>query len=518
MKCRVFAAEVDVGWRPASCGRSFPFTLAGDYSRSHTARWIMPRRIPGVYFTIDRETETMRGLRFLSTAAGWVLMCWAAVACADRPRLIVTTDIGGDPDDSQSMVRLLVHANEFDIELLVASASGTPGELKKNIVRPDLIRERVEAYARVYPMLRKHDPGFPDPAMLLKRIAAGNPNRGVQNLGEGCDTEASRRIIEIVDRDDPRPVNIAIWGGSTDLAQALWRVRHDRSAEELAAFLAKIRVHDIAHQDTTGEWINREFPSLFYILSRAPKGRDKREAVFRGMYLGGDMELTSLAWIDRHVRNDHGPLGALYPPKTWTAPNPHGALKEGDTPSWFYFLPVGLSDPEHPDWGCWGGRFRPSETNPRLWIDAQDRVGETTSARATVWRWRPDFQNEFQARMDWCVQPPEACNHPPRAILEGDDGTAVLQRRVHAGEKVHLSAVGSRDPDGDRLEYRWWIYPEPSRYPKAAAVSIAQHDTEAEIDVPADAAGTTLHVVLEVRDDGRPPLVRYRRMILNITD
>ena len=98
----------------------------------------------------------------------------------------------------------------------------------------------------------------------------------------------------------------------------------------------------IGHQDDTGPWILEEFPDLFYILSKSPDGRDRREGAYRGMYLGGDESLTSLAWVDRHVRNDHGPLGALYPTSTWTAPNPHGTLKEGDTPSWFYFLPVGL--------------------------------------------------------------------------------------------------------------------------------------------------------------------------------
>ena len=32
------------------------------------------------------------------------------------PRLLVLTDIGDDPDDEQSLVRLLVYANKFDIE------------------------------------------------------------------------------------------------------------------------------------------------------------------------------------------------------------------------------------------------------------------------------------------------------------------------------------------------------------------------------------------------------------------
>ena len=50
------------------------------------------------------------------------------LAMADaRPRLLVLTDIGGDPDDMQSMRRLMLYSNEFRIEGLIASAAGTPG-------------------------------------------------------------------------------------------------------------------------------------------------------------------------------------------------------------------------------------------------------------------------------------------------------------------------------------------------------------------------------------------------------
>ena len=269
-----------------------------------------------------------------------------------KPRLLVLTDIGGDPDDQQSMIRLMVHANEFDNEGLIASASGTPGELKKDVVKPALIREIVEAYGKVRPNLVQHHPGFPEAKALLGRIKAGNPRRGVDNIGTGKDTDGSNWIISAADRADDRPLNIVIWGGSTELAQALWRVRNDRTPDQLKAFLGKLRVYAIGHQDNTGPWIIKEFPDLFYVLSKAPDGRDKREGGYRGMYLGGDESLTSRAWVDAHVRKDHGPLGALYPVTgLWTAPNPHATLKEGDTPSWFYFLSNGLGDPDRPQWG-----------------------------------------------------------------------------------------------------------------------------------------------------------------------
>src|SRR5262249_4120795 len=162
---------------------------------------------------------------------------------------------------------------------------------------------------------------------LLERVKAGNPKRGTDSVGAGHDTEGSDWIVAAADRDDDRPLNVVVWGGSTDLAQALWRVRKKRSAEQLKAFLGRLRVFDIDQQDSAGPWILDNFPDLFYVLSKAPKGHDKREGAYRGMYLGGDESLTSAKWLEAHVRQDHGPLGALYPGKTWTAPNANGALK-----------------------------------------------------------------------------------------------------------------------------------------------------------------------------------------------
>ena len=97
------------------------------------------------------------------------LLVFLAIATADphgtnaeKPRLIVLTDIGGDPDDTQSMVRLMLFSNEFTIEGLIASASGTPGELKRIITQPQRIKDVVNAYAKVRPNLLKHAEGYPD--------------------------------------------------------------------------------------------------------------------------------------------------------------------------------------------------------------------------------------------------------------------------------------------------------------------------------------------------------------------
>src|SRR5687767_6010840 len=153
---------------------------------------------------------------------------------AERPRLAVLTDIGGDPDDQQSMIRLMLYSNEFDLELLIATAAGTPGELKASITRPDLIRQIIDAYGEVLPNLRRHATGWPAAESLRARVISGNPLRGPKQIGTGHDTAASRALIERVDAGTPeRPLNITVWGGQTDLAQALWRV--DRKSQRLNA-------------------------------------------------------------------------------------------------------------------------------------------------------------------------------------------------------------------------------------------------------------------------------------------
>src|SRR5438270_9341904 len=98
----------------------------------------------------------------MRSAAAFLLLAMTLTARAgDRPRLCVLTDIGGDPDDQQSMVRLMVYANEFEIEGLIATAAGTPGELKEARTRPELIREIVAAYGQVRENLARHAAGWP---------------------------------------------------------------------------------------------------------------------------------------------------------------------------------------------------------------------------------------------------------------------------------------------------------------------------------------------------------------------
>ena len=175
------------------------------------------------------------------------VMAWDAVPGLgmEKTRVIVLSDIGiGDPDDEQSFVRFLVYANEFDIEGLIATASPGKG------VRAEAFRERINAYRKVLPNLRVHAEGYPDADTLLALITEGATERGMTSVGDGKSTEGSDAIVTIVDKPDPRPVWVTVWGAPTDLAQALWDVRESRPAAEVDRFVRKLRVYDISKLET----------------------------------------------------------------------------------------------------------------------------------------------------------------------------------------------------------------------------------------------------------------------------
>jgi hypothetical protein len=189
-------------------------------------------------------------------------------------------------------------------------------------------------------------------------------------------------------------------------------------------------------------------------------------------------------------------------------------MKEGDTPSWFYFLPHGLNDPAHPEWGGWGGRF--TRTEEGVYRDAHDTVGDTTDARATVWRWRPAFQADFQARLDWCLAQEYAkANHNPAAVLNGDRSRKVVELSAKPGEGMRLSAEGSKDPDGNGLRARWSIYREAGTHRGDVRLSDAE-GLATTLTAPDVTEARTVHVILELRDDGKPPLYAYRRAVVTV--
>jgi hypothetical protein len=457
-----------------------------------------------------------------------------SVSAIKKPRVFVLTDIENEPDDAMSMVRLLVYANNFDLEGLAATTSIH----QKKEVASWRIKEIVAAYGKVRDNLEQHEPGFPTANYLTSIITEGLPVYGMEAVGEGKDSPASELLIKTVDKEDDRPVWVTAWGGPNVLAQALWKVRQTRSTEEVQAFVAKIRVYTISDQDDSGPWMRKEFPNLHYIVSPGfSSGGGYHNATWSGISgdffharcAGADFSVVTNEWLDKNIRNK-GPLGEQYP--RWEY------LMEGDSPSFMSLISNGLSNPDHPEWGGWGGRyewytprFRQWHLYPEsrpIWTDAEDEVMGVDSRwhmgnHETIWRWRSAYQNDFAARMDWTIKEYEEANHPPIPVIA--HATHLVAKK---GDRVELSAKGSTDPDGDTLSYEWFYYKEAGTFPVSSAhsgqpVEIQNFDQpEAWFTVPVKrvaAPGTgTMHIILAVTDHGSPRLTRYQRVIVTIEE
>jgi hypothetical protein len=443
-----------------------------------------------------------------------------------KSRLFVLTDIANEPDDEGSLVRLLVHANEYDLEGIVVTTSLW---LRRG-PREDLVRRQIDAYAQVHPNLLLHAPDYPAPEQLRRVVATGQTEFGLAAVGDGKATGGSELLLASARRDDPRPLWVAVWGGSNTLAQALVDARRQLEPETLRALIDRLRVYAIADQDDSGPWLRREFPDLFYIVSPSPLNhREYHRGTWSGIsgdrrYRNGPMhrfELVDNPWLERNVIKGHGPLGALYPPFKF--------IMEGDTPSFLGLVRNGLAWDERPDYGGWAGRYAFYQCTGevrKIWTnneDSRDTVRAAdghlyTSDQATIWRWREAYQDEFAVRMDWCVRPHGAANHHPHAVVNGSAGRAVLRLKGRPGDQVTLDAAGSGDPDGDAIDFLWFHYPEAGgNLPVLPEIAFA-NPRASRVTFPLPAVKRThfAHFILEVCDGGAPPLRAYRRIIVEV--
>lgn len=424
----------------------------------------------------------------------------AQVATDDKQRLIVTTDLGGtDPDDVQSMIHLLVCSNVFDIEGLISSTVwiDNPDNSSK-------IGEIIDCYGAVLPHLKKQADGYPDLDYLKSIIKRGQEKSNMSGVGEGKDSPGSELIIAAVDKKgDDRPVWISAWGGMNTLAQALWKVQNTRTAKDVKKFVSKIRIYDVLGQDDAGAWIAKNFPGIVYI----------RNSKIYGW-------APSDEWTKENIQN-RMPLGSYYPNRIWAI--------EGDTPAFLYAYANGLNVPDHLDYGGWGGRFSTTKVSGICGMDFIVRSGKdetqydpyymngsSEEGIEAIKKWQNHIWNDFAARMLWATTDDySAVNHHPIAIVGKDNSLKCIYKKAKVGETLVFDASNSKDPDDNQLNYKWSVYEEPSTY--KGEITIEDADAaKCKVVIPSDASGKTIHVVLELTDNGTPALTAYRRIVIAI--
>lgn len=290
--------------------------------------------------------------KFLLT---FIVTIIALIAQTEKPRVLISTDIGGtDPDDNQSMTHLLMYSDMVDIEGLVSSTTFGNGD-KSEILR------MIDLYELDFPRLSAEYPGLATPNSL-RPLA----KQGVRSLaplkGYTTPTEGSNWIIECARRPDPRPLWVLVWGTLDDLAQAL----HD--APDIAQ---TIKVYFIGGPNkkwgvNSYAYIAENFPNLWMIENNSSYRGFISDAKNPDIYNVGyyDYAIAGAGNLGRDFKRYYG-----------------GVVKMGDSPSLFYVI---NGNPDNPSGSSWGGRFEPMHQSPRHTLTPQSGDNDSVNVYSVV--------------------------------------------------------------------------------------------------------------------------------------
>lgn len=443
----------------------------------------------------------------------------------DKPRIVVLTDIAPgniEPDDMESMIRLLVHSDLFEIEALIATSgwNNSGGDYPREWM--DSLLVCLSAYEKDLPNLMKRSGQtsflsleeeeksqkigyWPSSVYLRSRTMSGSQGLGFARIGSNNDSEGSDYIIRLLQENDNRPLWILAWGGANTLAQAVWKMQQQYGETQWKGMMEKLRVYTITDQDVGWGERNNHLISSHYWL-RKECGKSLRFIWDESAWLTQN-EIGSKNWNEyaKHIQG-HGHLGRIYPKNKWGV--------EGDTPSFLHVMPMGLNDPSVFDHVGWGGFFQwglsaDGETSCYTNIDPEVK----RISRKYEEYFYPAIFNNFAARMDWAKD--GKGNRNPVVYINKNSQPDIIDLAAKAGKKLVINASKSYDPDGDVLLYKWWVLPEAGTYKKSVALENADAD-RVTVTVPGDLGRETIHLILEVTDTGTPALTAYRRIVITV--
>ncbi|OJU11372.1 MAG: hypothetical protein BGN86_01925 [Caulobacterales bacterium 68-7] len=486
-----------------------------------------------------------------------------------KPRVIITAD--PELDDSNSMVRYILHATDYETLGLIYTSSryhwagdGKGGTQDLAIgqyaglgmcpctkwrwgPRERFIDDIVDIYETVYPNLKVHDKRYPTPARLRAVVRFGN----IEFEGDySKDTPGSDLIKKVLLDDVQEPVYVHAWGGQSSIARALKSIEDQyKNTPQWEAVrrkvIAKTIIHASGSQDSTQDaYIRPTWPEIRYLRGGGATG-----SLAYNAWAGSNIEDAKqfeAPWMEAHI-NDQGPMGRYV--RVWqdgraaplgdvfdyfgfydkdeaqlrkegfrlfTPQQPAGRfIAEGDTGTFLPLLDNGLQGwrpenrrgPGQPAPGIMGVAAAATPGAP----PAPAAPRPAAARRATPNPTQQPLMNDLAGRLAWSVTPNyKDANHYPTVSIDRARVTA------KAGEVVSLNAKAS-DPDGDAVKVEWLKFDGSGSYMPPIVMDKAEGAT-GSFRVPADAKpGDTIHIVAKATDNGKGvPLTWYARTIVTV--
>jgi len=490
-----------------------------------------------------------------------------------RPRIVITAD--PELDDNNSLIRFLLYSSDLNVEGLIYASSGyhwkgdgkgtkwyVPGREYARFgldtcpckswrwaKNERFINDAVDAYEKVYPNLKVHNPNYPLPAILKSKIRYGN----IEFDGDISKNSPGSDLIKSLMLDDkPGKLFITAWGGQSTIARALKSIREEyENTTQWEAIKSKILRKVVLlpsgdQDDTYAKYIKPNWPGIEYRqFSEGPNygyGAQLRAKPQDSVYL-------TASWMKENV-SARGPLGALYRVwgdgkqmvkgdrmdyfgfsgytneqlrkmgyAVWMPVQEKGSwIGEGDDFTYMNMLANGLRAYEAGTYGGWGGReliqkqanafsLSTTDTSQQAMVTALSSVNKNTNTYPDFF---PAAQQDFAARLKWSVTPKySGANHAPVVKIEGP-----LNVLASPGETIKLNGAFA-DPDGDKVAIKWWQF-QVGTY--TGKINISNADSaQVKVVIPKDAVpGQTIHVIVEATDNGSSSLTAYQRIIITI--
>lgn len=159
-----------------------------------------------------------------------------------KPNVFVLTDISNEPDDAESLVRLLLYSNEVSIKGIVATTS----YWLNYTVHDEDIYPILDAYEKVWPNLLKHSKDYPTADSLRELVSTGYKAYGLDAFQAGEPSSGAKKLISAMSEiPQNEKLDILVWGGAGVLAEAL----KYSSVELIDSVSEKLRVYSISDQD-----------------------------------------------------------------------------------------------------------------------------------------------------------------------------------------------------------------------------------------------------------------------------